>query len=284
MFVLNAVQARFQYQMAEILFLEWHPHSFHVCAYSWMPVCLICFPGLYSILVLAGSAACRPTLFTSWCRGWFRSAWCGTACWGWSCCEKSTSCHCGKRCPGSRSCWPSGCWAAGSRSDLRTSAARQSTSGGRTRPWCIPAQKFRVEGFISATTVPADAASAHTTVCSTPGESDRWAYVVGPAGVLVLWGFFFYYFFFFFPISGSVWYFCQYTKYNIQEKEIGMENAHFTRNLNTCILISVAGGTLRDIAIIVSKQGRGSNPETHLSGVLLWKGGQLLFFGSWVTS
>lgn len=30
--------------------------------------------------------------------------------------------------------------------------------------------------FISAATVPADAASAHTTVCTTPGESDRWAY------------------------------------------------------------------------------------------------------------
>lgn len=128
-------------------FLEWHPDSFHVCAYSWMPVCLICFPGLYSILVLAGLGACCPTLFTSWCRGWFRSAWCGTACWGWSCCEKSTSCHSGKRCPASRSCWPSGCWAAGSRWDLRTSDARQSTSGGRTRPWCTPAQKFRVEGF-----------------------------------------------------------------------------------------------------------------------------------------
>lgn len=33
MFVWNAVQARFQYQMAEILFLEWHPHSFHVCIF-----------------------------------------------------------------------------------------------------------------------------------------------------------------------------------------------------------------------------------------------------------
>lgn len=30
-------------------------------------------------------------------------------------------------------------------------------------------------GLISAAPVPADAASAHTTVCSTPGESDRWA-------------------------------------------------------------------------------------------------------------
>lgn len=207
-FVWNVVQACFQYQMAEILFLEWHPHSFHVCAYSWMPVCLICFPGLYSILVLAGLGACCPTLFTSWCRGWFRSAWCGTACWGWSCCEKSTSCHCGKRCPASRSCWPSGCWAAGSRSDLRTLAARQSTSGGRTRPWCIPAQKLRVEGFISAATLPADAASAPTTVCTTPGEGDRWAYE--PLCAWTCWspGFMCYFFISFF-ISGPFCYFCQ---------------------------------------------------------------------------
>lgn len=36
--------------------------SFHVCAYSWMLVCLICFPGLCSIPVLAGFGAHCPAL------------------------------------------------------------------------------------------------------------------------------------------------------------------------------------------------------------------------------
>lgn len=230
--------------MVEIVFLEWPPDSFHVCAYSWMPVCLICFPGLYSILVLAGLGACCPTLFTSWCRGWFRSAWCGTACWGWSCCVKSTSCHCGKRCPASRSCWPSGCWAAGSRSDLRTLVVRQSTSGGRTRPWCIPAQKLRLEGFISAATVPADAASAPTTVWTTPGESDRWAYE--PLCGWTCWspGFMSYFFNSFFHIwtillllSALRWdSHLNYIKFYIQEKIICGKNAPTLPALNNHII------------------------------------------------
>lgn len=77
-------------------------------------------------------------IVTSWCRGLFRSAWCGTACWEWSCCERWTSCRFGKKCPASRSCWPSGCWAAVSRWDLRILSVRQSRSDERIRPWCIP--------------------------------------------------------------------------------------------------------------------------------------------------
>ena len=37
-------------------------YFFHVCAYSWMLVCLICFPGLCSIPVLAGFGAHCPAL------------------------------------------------------------------------------------------------------------------------------------------------------------------------------------------------------------------------------
>lgn len=82
-------------------------------------------------------------LFTSWCRGWFRSAWCGTACSESSCCERWSVCRFGKTYPESRSCWPSGCWDAGSRWDPRTADARRSTSGGKTRPWCTPADKHQ---------------------------------------------------------------------------------------------------------------------------------------------
>lgn len=48
--------------MAHILFLEWHAVSFHVCAYSWMPVHLICYPGLCSIPVLARFESHCPAL------------------------------------------------------------------------------------------------------------------------------------------------------------------------------------------------------------------------------
>lgn len=55
------------------------------------------------------------------------------------------------------------------------------------------------------------------------------------------------------------------TKYNIQKKEIGLEN--LTRNSNTCVILSL--GTLKDVVGIASKLGPGRNPETHLRGVLL---------------
>lgn len=48
-----------------------------------------------------------------------------------------------------------------------------------------------------------------------------------------------------------------------------MENPDLTRNSNTCIILSVAGGALKDIVVIASKLGPGSNSETHLRGVLL---------------
>lgn len=88
-------------------------------------------------------------------------------------------------------------------------------------------QKLRVEGFISAATLPADAASAPTTVCITPGESDRWAYEPLCGGTCWSPGFTTYFFISFFHIwtillllSALRWVSrLKYIKSNIQEKK-----------------------------------------------------------------
>lgn len=82
---------------------------------------------------------CPPAQPTSWCTAACLPLWSAAACWAWSCCGPRTSCHCGRRCRGSRSCWPSGCWDAARPWALWTLTSRPSSSVWRRRQWCTPA-------------------------------------------------------------------------------------------------------------------------------------------------
>lgn len=75
---------------------------------------------------------------TSWCTATCRRPSASAACWAWSCCERWTSCRLGRRYQGSRCCWPAGCSVAASPWAPWSTDARPSSSGGRTRRWCIP--------------------------------------------------------------------------------------------------------------------------------------------------
>lgn len=86
-----------------------------------------------------------PALPTSWCTAACLPPWSAAACWAWSCCEPLTSCRCGKRYRGSRSCWPSGCLDAARPWGLWTLTSRPSSSVWRRHRWCTPAGRVNPE-------------------------------------------------------------------------------------------------------------------------------------------
>lgn len=82
----------------------------------------------------------RRTHCTSWCRGGSHRLWAAAVCWASSCCGRWTSSRWGRRCRGSRCCWPADCSGEASPSGPWSTVSRLSNFGGKTRRWCIPAQ------------------------------------------------------------------------------------------------------------------------------------------------
>lgn len=86
---------------------------------------------------------------TSWCTAMSHHPSVSAACWAWSCCGQWIFCRWGKRCRGSRCCWPAGYSEVASPWGPWIANVRLSSFDGKIRRWCTPGRQTAMS-FIGA--------------------------------------------------------------------------------------------------------------------------------------